>query len=55
LSNFVDQIIQELKVVMFLTGSKDIDQLHRSPAIILGKTAEWLRIRGFIPEEYASR
>jgi isopentenyl-diphosphate delta-isomerase len=55
LSEFVDQIVQEIRVVMFLTGSRSVTELSRSPAILTGKTAEWLRMRGFQPEEYANR
>ena len=55
LPDFVDQITQELKVAMFLTGSKDLGKLRKANTIILGKTSEWLRLRGFTPEDYANR
>ncbi len=52
---YVDQIIQELRVVMFLVGARNVEELSRVPAIVIGKTSEWLRLRGFSPEELANR
>ena len=51
----VNYIIREFKVAMFLVGAKNLDELRQKPTIILGKTAEWLRTRGFKPELYARR
>ena len=48
-------LIEELKIAMFLTGSKTIDDLKNSSVVIIGKTAEWLRARGFDIESYARR
>ncbi|MBS7652920.1 MAG: type 2 isopentenyl-diphosphate Delta-isomerase [Candidatus Bathyarchaeia archaeon] len=55
LKEYVEQLLMELKTVMFLTGSRSTDELRRKPVIILGKTAEWLRLRGFKPEDYSKR
>jgi isopentenyl-diphosphate delta-isomerase len=52
---YVDNIIQEFKVVMFLVGAKKTEELHKVPALILGRTAEWLSLRGFDISEYANR
>lgn len=52
LETYVNDIIREFKVAMFLVGAKNLDELRQKPAIILGKTAEWLRARGFKPENY---
>jgi isopentenyl-diphosphate delta-isomerase len=41
-------IIDELRTAMFLTGSKNMDQLHRCPVIVMGKTREWLVARGLL-------
>jgi isopentenyl-diphosphate delta-isomerase len=41
-------IIDELRTAMFLTGSKNLDQLHKCPVIIMGKTREWLVARGLL-------
>jgi len=38
-------IIDELRTAMFLTGSKNLDQLRECPIIIMGKTREWLVAR----------
>ena len=48
-------IIEELKIAMFLTGKKSLDELKHTPVVILGKTAEWLKLRGFNPQDYALR
>ena len=55
LSEHVDNLVQELRVVMFLVGAKDLRELRKVPTLILGRTAEWLRLRGFSVEEYARR
>jgi isopentenyl-diphosphate delta-isomerase len=55
LETYVNDIIREFKVAMFLVGAKNLDELRQKPAIILGKTAEWLRARGFKPENYTRR
>jgi isopentenyl-diphosphate delta-isomerase len=52
---YVDNIIQEFKVVMFLVGAKNVEELRKVPVLILGRTAEWLRLRGFDVLEYANR
>lgn len=48
-------LIEELRNVMFLVGANSVQDLHKIPLVITGKTAEWLRIRGFNPEKYAKR
>ena len=45
----------ELKEVMFLSGSKNIETLSRTPVVITGKSAEALRTRGIDPKKYAVR
>jgi len=47
--------ISHLKNVMFLTGVDSIEKLRNVPLVILGRTAEWLKMRGFNPELYARR
>ncbi len=51
----VEDILSEFRTVMFLVGAKDLDDLKRVPAVILGRTGEWLRLRGFDPENYSLR
>jgi len=48
-------MIEELRNTMFLVGAKSIDELKNVPAVLMGKTAEWLTMRGFHPEKYARR
>ena len=38
----LEQIVYELKVAMFLTGSRTISELARAPHVITGETREWL-------------
>lgn len=51
----VTQIMSELRTAMFLTGARNIDELKQTSLVITGKTAEWLRVRGFKPESFAQR
>jgi len=55
LREHIHHILLEFRTVMFLVGARDIGELRRVPVIILGRTAEWLRLRGFDPGEYALR
>jgi len=48
-------LIEELKNAMFLTGAENLEQLRKVSLVITGKTAEWLRLRGFDVESYARR
>jgi isopentenyl-diphosphate delta-isomerase len=48
-------LIEELRNVMFLVGATSIQELQQVPLVIIGKTAEWLKIRGFDVENYARR
>lgn len=44
--SLMENLIKELKVTMFLTGSKDVSDLKKTRLIITGRTAEWLKLRG---------
>jgi len=48
-------LINDLRNVMFLVGAKNIESLAKVPAVVTGKTAEWLNIRGFDTAIYAQR
>jgi len=48
-------MIEELRNVMFLVGAKSIVELKNASVVLTGKTAEWLTMRGFHPEEYARK
>jgi isopentenyl-diphosphate delta-isomerase len=48
-------IIEELRTAMFLVGADSVPKLAKTPAIVTGKMAEWLTMRGFNPQPYARR
>ncbi|MEM2994549.1 MAG: type 2 isopentenyl-diphosphate Delta-isomerase [Candidatus Bathyarchaeia archaeon] len=48
-------LIEELKNAMFLVGADSNKALLEKPLVITGKTAEWLKMRGFNIERYARR
>jgi isopentenyl-diphosphate delta-isomerase len=48
-------VIEELKNAMFLTGSRNVEELRQAPLIITGATYQWLTQRGFDPGKYATR
>jgi isopentenyl-diphosphate delta-isomerase len=48
-------LIEELRNVMFLVGAEKVKDLTKSPIVVTGKTAEWLKTRGFNVESYAKR
>jgi isopentenyl-diphosphate delta-isomerase len=48
-------LIEELRDVMFLVGAKNVQNLAKTPIVVTGKTAEWLKTRGFNVENYAKR
>jgi len=48
-------VVEELRNAMFLTGAESVEKLQKVPAVLTGKTGEWLRMRGFQPELYARR
>ena len=51
----LEEVREELKVAMFLTGARNTFELQSKPLTITGETAEWLRARGMNPEAYARR
>ncbi len=48
-------LIGEVRNCMFLVGADSIQKLQKVPVVLTGKTAEWLRVRGFQPELYSRR
>ncbi|MEM2122312.1 MAG: type 2 isopentenyl-diphosphate Delta-isomerase [Candidatus Bathyarchaeia archaeon] len=54
-SSLIEEIIRELKLAMFLTGSRNIRELRCKPLVILGRTGEWLTLRRVDPGKYARR
>jgi isopentenyl-diphosphate delta-isomerase len=48
-------VIEEVRNAMFLTGSRDVNELRKAPLVITGATLQWLTQRGFDPAKYATR
>ena len=48
-------LVGEVRNAMFLVGADSIKKLQKVPVVLTGKTAEWLKLRGFEPEVYARR
>ncbi len=48
-------MLEELKVVMFLTGYDNIEDLMQSRVVITGKTAKYLNERGYNTKHFAKR
>jgi len=48
-------VIEELRNALFLTGSRNLQELRQAPLIITCATYEWLTQRGFDPAKYAMR
>jgi isopentenyl-diphosphate delta-isomerase len=48
-------LVGEVRNAMFLVGANSIQNLQKVPLVLTGKTAEWLKMRGFQPEVYARR
>jgi isopentenyl-diphosphate delta-isomerase len=53
--NMLSLLIEELRNAMFLVGTEKVRHLKRTPVVVTGKTAEWLKTRGFNIEIYARR
>ena len=47
--------VEELRNAMFLTGSRNLQELQKVPLIITGTTYIWLTERGLDPKGYALR
>jgi len=51
----LEKTLRELKLAMFLTGSRSVEDLKRAHVVVTGLTAEWLRARGIDPSRLACR
>jgi isopentenyl-diphosphate delta-isomerase len=47
--------VGEVRNAMFLVGANSVQKLQKVPVVLTGKTAEWLKARGFQPEVFARR
>ena len=43
---FIEKIMNELKITMLLTGSKDINELTKTPVVIESSLKNWIKQRG---------
>jgi isopentenyl-diphosphate delta-isomerase len=48
-------LMDELRNAMFLVGAESARDLQKARLVVTGRTAEWLRTRGFNIEDYARR
>ncbi|MCS7114341.1 MAG: type 2 isopentenyl-diphosphate Delta-isomerase [Nitrososphaerota archaeon] len=48
-------LVEELRNTMFLVGAENLQRLRSAPLVVTGKTAEWLKARGFTVDHYARR
>jgi isopentenyl-diphosphate delta-isomerase len=53
--NMLSLLKEELRTVMFLVGAENLENLAKSPIVVTGKTALWLKTRGFDVEDYAKK
>jgi len=53
--NMLSLLLEELRNAMFLVGADSIQTLMKRPLVITGRTADWLRARGFDVGVYARR
>jgi isopentenyl-diphosphate delta-isomerase len=44
---WIRQFVDELRTVMFLTGSEDLSALRRQPRVVTGLTREWISQLGY--------
>ncbi len=52
---FLQNCIEELKMIMAATGAETISQLQTKPLVITGKTKEWLNERGINTKRFSQR
>ena len=55
LQKHVEDIIDEVKICMFLVGARNVADMRRVPVVVTGWTSEWLKARGFDTAHLASR
>lgn len=49
--DYLNGFMAELKAAMFLTGCNRVEDLHRVPVVVTGRTREWLIARGIDPDK----
>ncbi len=53
--NLLSLFTEELRNVMFLVGAENVPQLAKTPVVVAGRTAKWLKTRGFGVGGYVKR
>jgi isopentenyl-diphosphate delta-isomerase len=53
--NMLSLLIEELRNTLFLVGAEKVEHLRKVPVVVTGKTARWLKARGFDADSYAKR
>jgi isopentenyl-diphosphate delta-isomerase len=51
----ISHLLDELRTAMFLVGADSVEALKRTPVVLMGRTAEWLTVRGFNVSAKAQR
>ncbi len=52
LRDYLVRVMNELKIAMFLTGARTVNDLRKVPLIITGPIMDWLKCRGIDLEKY---
>ena len=55
LRHWMDTYLYRLKAILLMTGSKKIEELRNCPAVITGRTRQWLQARGIDVSPWARR
>lgn len=55
LAEEIERLKQGLRAVLMMTGARNLAELSRKPAVVTGKTREWLEQRGISTSHYAQR
>jgi isopentenyl-diphosphate delta-isomerase len=55
LQKYIETIIAEIRICLFLSGAKNLSEMNKVPVVVTGWSAEWLKARGFDPAHYATR
>lgn len=54
-ANMLSLLIEELRNAMFLVGAEKVKDMAKTPIVVTGKTAAWLKTRGLSVEDCAKR
>lgn len=55
LQEYLQGYLYRLKAGLLMTGARNVEELQQKPVIILGKTAQWLTVRGIDVKRWAER